>query len=696
MKTKCYVSALSLAVCLALTGCTGTENQTKDTTVKYATPTVDYVENITAEGAPHQDSFLNQLAMNYRSYALYNARTSGYPDVGELFAQKAVGAFSGEAPFPESLDNWPIRSEAERFDIYTAYNDLMDELKNDAAESQPQLAAEAQAKFDCWLSAASTGQSATAEECRNRFAATMQTLHDCSNGQVVAPVAVKSENLAPVEEQYYPETRRLSSMAGASRSREGVYIVNNVNVPASVIQPIPVAVAAQQQQPPMIFNQNIYGGEETINDNEPEPKENVVDTGDKYETVIYREQQECQKCKECQAQTSQDFQELKELLLRQQSSGQPQACEVCNDYQDIRDIVLVQSDAPTCKEFHELKELLLERSRDAKQPECSACQDLQEVREVLLYREEQSPRPAERSDMSIYREGKPTELNDMLIYREEPKQECTACESCQALKEDLLKQQEPVAQTCPSQECPKQAACQECQECKAQVIQDNPTCPAQQLSIECPKCQECQKCQSCPQIDDYVSRAEFIELMTELRSELVAINSRLDNLGNAPAPAVSNDKTVIKVQQIPLEPRQKIVEEIFEIRFDFDKAIIKPEYDDIINKLAETTQANKNVKVSVVGHTDTAGSNAYNYALGGRRAEAVQKMLIARGIPASQIIAVSAGEEDLKVPTPNNTPNAENRRVRVVKETQYTEQPEPAPIIVEEYTETEECEDCGK
>ena len=637
---------LSLAVCLALTGCTGTENQTKDTTVKYATPTVDYVENITAEGAPHQDSFLNQLAMNYRSYALYNARTSGYPDVGELFAQKAVGAFSGEAPFPESLDNWPIRSEAERFDIYTAYNDLMDELKNDAAESQPQLAAEAQAKFDCWLSAASTGQSATAEECRNRFAATMQTLHDCSNGQVVAPVAVKSENLAPVapvEEQYYPETRRLSSMAGASRSREGVYIVNNVNVPASVIQPIPVAVAAQQQQPPMIFNQNIYGGEETINDNEPEPKENVVDTGDKYETVIYREQQECQKCKECQAQTSQDFQVLKELLLRQQSSGQPQACEVCNDYQDIRDIVLVQSDAPTCKEFHELKELLLERSRDAKQPECSACQDLQEVREVLLCREEQSPRPAERSDMSIYREGKPTELNDMLIYREEPKQECTACESCQALKEDLLKIQEPV-----------------------------------------------------PQVDDYVSRAEFIELMTELRSELVAINSRLDNLGNAPAPAVSNDKTVIKVQQIPLEPRQKIVEEIFEIRFDFDKAIIKPEYDDIINKLAETTQANKNVKVSVVGHTDTAGSNAYNYALGGRRAEAVQKMLIARGIPASQIIAVSAGEEDLKVPTPNNTPNAENRRVRVVKETQYTEQPEPAPIIVEEYTETEECEDCGK
>jgi outer membrane protein OmpA-like peptidoglycan-associated protein len=162
---------------------------------------------------------------------------------------------------------------------------------------------------------------------------------------------------------------------------------------------------------------------------------------------------------------------------------------------------------------------------------------------------------------------------------------------------------------------------------------------------------------------------------------------------NAPG-AKKPEKTIIKVQQIPIEPRQRIMEEIFEVRFDFDKATIKPEYENIIRQLASATQANKNIKVSVVGHTDTAGSSAYNYALGGRRAEAVQKMLIAYGIPASQIIAVSAGEEDLKVPTPNNTPNAENRRVRVVKEVQYTEQPKPAPIIVEEFSETDDCDEC--
>lgn len=454
MKNKNYVSVLCLVAAAAMAGCAGTENEKE---VYYDTPTVDYIEQLNVNDAPHEDSFLNQLAMNYRSYAIYNAHTSGYPDVAELFAQKAVSAFSGETPFPETLDSWQIGNDSERFEIYTAYNDLIDELKSDAAESQPQLAAEAQAKFDCWISAAASAQNATAQECRNRFMTTIKTMKDCTNGQVIAPTHVKSENLSPkAEEKYYPETRRLNAMAGASRSRDGVVIVNNVNIPGNLIQPQPVP------QQPMVFNQNIYGGSDTIN-------------GD----------------------------------------------------------------------------------------------------------------------------------DNMLS-------------------------------------------------------------------------------------DEYVSRKEFIEMMTAMRAELAAINARLDNLGNAPA----SEKTVIKVQQIPLEPQQRVMEEIFEVRFDFDKSSIKPEYEDLIRKLVETTQSNKNVKVSVVGHTDTAGSSAYNYALGGRRAEAVQKMLIEYGIPSSQIIAVSAGEEDLKIPTPNNTPNAENRRVRVVKEVPYLEQPQPAPIVVEEYSETEGCEDC--
>ena len=464
MKNK-YVSILSLLVAFSLVGCAGTN--TRD--AEYEMPAVEYVEGLNVNAAPHKDSFLNQLAMNYRSYAIYNARTSNYPDIAELFANKAIGAFSGETPFPESLDNWRIEDDSERFEIYTGYNNLINELNSDAAQMQPQLAAEAQAKFDCWISAAASGQNATAKECRARFLATLQAIKDCAEGKVITPTYVRSENLTPKaeEEKYYPETRRLNAMSGTSRSREGVVIVNNVNIPGNLVQPVPVSVnlPTAAQQPAMVFNQNIYGGDENST------------AGD----------------------------------------------DVVN---------------------------------------------------------------------------------------------ATGADG------------------------------------------------------------------------DYVSRDEFVDMMLAMRKELAAINARLDGIGNG------SDKTVIKVQQIPLEPKQHVMEEIFEVHFDFDKSKIKPEYEDLIRKLAATTQANKNVKVSVVGHTDTAGSSSYNYALGGRRAEAVQKMLIEYGIPASQIIAVSAGEEDLKVKTPDNTPNAENRRVRVVKEVHYTEPAKPAPIVVEEYSETDDCADC--
>ena len=165
MKNKSCVATwivsrvIAVASVAMLAACAGSNNN------EYApidTPTVDYVEQLDVYSAPHQDSFLNQLAMNYRSYAIYNARTSGYSEMGELFAQKAVAAFSGEVPFPESLENWPVDDEQTSFELSTAYNDLMEQLKNDATETNPQLAAEAQAKFDCWLSAAASGQDGTA------------------------------------------------------------------------------------------------------------------------------------------------------------------------------------------------------------------------------------------------------------------------------------------------------------------------------------------------------------------------------------------------------------------------------------------------------------------------------------------------------------------------------------------------------
>lgn len=69
----------------------------------------------------------------------------------------------------------------------------------------------------------------------------------------------------------------------------------------------------------------------------------------------------------------------------------------------------------------------------------------------------------------------------------------------------------------------------------------------------------------------------------------------------------------------------------------------------------------------IEGHTDTVGSRAYNLDLSERRAQAARQYLIENfGIDASRLEAVGRGEDDLLIRTPDQTPEARNRRVRIV------------------------------
>lgn len=105
------------------------------------------------------------------------------------------------------------------------------------------------------------------------------------------------------------------------------------------------------------------------------------------------------------------------------------------------------------------------------------------------------------------------------------------------------------------------------------------------------------------------------------------------------------------------------------IEFDYDKATIRevsyPKLDAAFNIL----QAHPTYKFYVEGHTDAAGSVQYNQGLSERRAAAVVRYLVNKGISADQLIAVGKGESDLKhkeCDPHTNCPawkNLENRRV---------------------------------
>lgn len=69
--------------------------------------------------------------------------------------------------------------------------------------------------------------------------------------------------------------------------------------------------------------------------------------------------------------------------------------------------------------------------------------------------------------------------------------------------------------------------------------------------------------------------------------------------------------------------------------------------------------------VSVVGHTDTVGDVPYNFALSRRRAEAIRRDLIGRGVPSAAISTRALGQSELAVPTADGVQEPANRRVVV-------------------------------
>src|SRR5271156_1998355 len=87
------------------------------------------------------------------------------------------------------------------------------------------------------------------------------------------------------------------------------------------------------------------------------------------------------------------------------------------------------------------------------------------------------------------------------------------------------------------------------------------------------------------------------------------------------------------------------------IRFDFDKATIKPEYRDILNRIAGIMMTLKGYTIAVYGYTDDVGPETYNLQLSQRRAAAVRDFLVQTGIPATTSMSTKGfGKSDPRVP----------------------------------------------
>jgi outer membrane protein OmpA-like peptidoglycan-associated protein len=103
------------------------------------------------------------------------------------------------------------------------------------------------------------------------------------------------------------------------------------------------------------------------------------------------------------------------------------------------------------------------------------------------------------------------------------------------------------------------------------------------------------------------------------------------------------------------------------IKFDVNKATLKPESMGPINEIYSLLQKQPDLKFSVEGHTDNDGDADKNQALSEQRAKTVMEQLISMGISVDRLTSSGFGES---MPLDNNSSpegKANNRRVEFVK-----------------------------
>ncbi|MGY3570025.1 OmpA family protein [Vibrio paucivorans] len=100
------------------------------------------------------------------------------------------------------------------------------------------------------------------------------------------------------------------------------------------------------------------------------------------------------------------------------------------------------------------------------------------------------------------------------------------------------------------------------------------------------------------------------------------------------------------------------------VHFSFDKSELTDNSLYVLNNLIKQIQATPS-KLQVEGHTDSTGSEAYNFQLGLRRSDEVKQYLVSEGVNAEQLESVSHGASQPIEDNNDREGRAANRRVDI-------------------------------
>jgi OmpA-OmpF porin, OOP family len=99
------------------------------------------------------------------------------------------------------------------------------------------------------------------------------------------------------------------------------------------------------------------------------------------------------------------------------------------------------------------------------------------------------------------------------------------------------------------------------------------------------------------------------------------------------------------------------------VHFDYDKHDLKSEYHAYLLSVVKTVKSHSDLRIRVIGHTDSDGSNAYNERLSQRRTESIVDFLERNGLPRDRIVVEFKGE---KAPVGSNKSEEGKRKNRRV------------------------------
>lgn len=103
----------------------------------------------------------------------------------------------------------------------------------------------------------------------------------------------------------------------------------------------------------------------------------------------------------------------------------------------------------------------------------------------------------------------------------------------------------------------------------------------------------------------------------------------------------------------------------FIVYFGFDRSDLTAAAEGVISDVVAAVSGVAAPVISLVGHTDTSGSAAYNMGLSQRRVNRVAQALADSGVPTSGMTRAARGEEQLAVPTADGVREPRNRRVTI-------------------------------